>query len=476
MKKIPFTTWVKITILFSIIFNTLFLNAQSDTIKYDVTLSSAVSNGTYAPFWLQSNRYGVVSSTPQSAYLSTKICKDYGNNQRNFDYGFIANLLMKTDNQKKELYFHELYAKGKAYIFDLSVGFKEEIFGNQDSTLSTGGFLYSSNTQPIPKIFVGIEHFTPVPNTKDIEIKGGISHGWFRDDVYIKNMLYHHKYVNLRVKATDYRLWFEFGLDHSAQWGGILPGDIKQSTTFTDFMTIFFGRGGGKESAQSERINALGNHLVSQSLKIQGFVGDYEINGYWQNISEDGPIILIWNSMNVRDGLWGLSVKNDKFPIVKKFLYEYLSATDQSGPYHDKDGIIYGGSDSYFTNGIYLSGWTHFGRTIGTPLITSPLYNTDGYIGVRNNRVRAHHFGIEGNVESYNYRLLSTFSENYGLYNGRYKPMKPNTSLLLEVNKKFTKLWNLEGKLSLAADFGTLFGNSVGSMFSIRKTGDIFKY
>ncbi len=464
------------SIIFIILFIPILVTAQSDTIKYDVTLSSAVSNGTYSPFWFQSNRFGVVSSTPQSAFLSTKISKDYGNNQRVFDYGFIANALMRTDTQKKELFFHELYAKAKVYLFDIAGGFKEEIIGNQDSTLSSGGFLHSANAQPIPKIFVGIEHFTSVPNARDVQIKGGISHGWFKDDVYVTNMLYHHKYLNVRVKATDYQLWFEMGLDHSAQWGGVLPGSVVQSDKFSDFLKIFFGKGGGLESSQAEQINALGNHLVSQSLKIEGHIGDFKLNGYWQNLSEDGPIILIWNSMNVRDGLWGFSVKNDKFPIIKGFLYEYLSATDQSGPFHDKDGVIYGGNDSYFTNGVYKSGWTNYGRTIGTPLITSPLYNTDGYVGVINNRVRAHHLGFEGDVEGYKYRLLSTFSENYGMYYGRFKPMKPNTSLLLEVTKRFPKLWNLEGQLSLGADFGTLFGNSTGCMLSIRKTGDIFKY
>ncbi len=54
--------------------------------------------------------------------------------------------------------------------------------------------------------------------------------------------------------------------------------------------------------------------------------------------------------------------------------------------------------------------------------------------------------------------------------------MKPNTSLLLEINKKFQKLGAIEAKFSLGADFGTLFGNSFGGMVTIRKTGNIFNY
>jgi hypothetical protein len=46
----------------------------------------------------------------------------------------------------------------------------------------------------------------------------------------------------------------------------------------------------------------------------------------------------------------------------------------------------------------------------------------------------------------------------------------------LEINKKFQKLGGIEGKISLGADFGTLFGNSIGGMVTIRKTGNIFKY
>lgn len=465
-----------IILLFAILFFALIVSAQTDTIKYDVKLSTVVSTGTYSPFWIQSKSYGVVSAEPQSSYVSTKISKEYGHEQRFFDYGFGVNLIAKTDIKKKELYFHELYAKAKVYLFTFSAGFKEEIIGNQDSTLSLGGFMYSANSQPLPKISIGIDKFRPLPNAKDIQIKGGISHGWFRDNVYITNMLYHHKYLYLKIKSTDRPIWYEFGLDHSAQWGGILPDGTSQSVGFSDFSKIFFGKGGGNEADRGEQINALGNHMVSQSVKIEGHIGDYKLSGYWQNLSEDGPIILIWNSMNVRDGLWGFSVKNDKFPCLKGFLYEFFSSTDQSGPFHDKDGVIYGGNDAYFNNYIYHSGWTYYGRTIGAPLITSPIYNTDGNIGITNNRVRAHHLGFEGDVEGYKYKLMTTFSENYGLYYGRYKPMRPNTSILLEVNKRFPKLWNIETKLSVGADFGKMYGNSTGCMITIRKSGEIFKY
>ncbi len=469
----------KYILLFIFSLSVVFTIAQTDTLKYDVSLTSLTSTGKYAPFWFGARNYGLISTAPSNTLAAVKILKDFGDSQRIVDYKFLINAVSHADNFKKNVYLHELYGGIKVWLFTFSGGFKEEILGNQDSTLSAGGFMYSQNAAPIPKVSLHIERFKPLPNANDIEIKGGLSHGWFNDNVYVQNMLYHHKYLYLRIKYPDYRLWFEFGLDHSVQWGGSFPDGTTTKANFSNFKKVFFGQGGGMESVQSEKINALGNHLVSQSLKVEGYVGNFKIDGYWQNLSEDGPLILLWNTMNIPDGIWGLSIKNKDFPYLKGFLYEYISTSDQSGPFHDKDGVIYGGNDLYFYNGIYLTGWTYRGRTLGTPLITSPVYNENyagGNFSVLNSRVTAHHFGFEGNINGYDYKLLTTYTKNYGSYTKRFFEMKPNTSLLLEINKKFQKLGAIEAKFSLGADFGTLFGNSFGGMVTIRKTGNIFNY
>jgi hypothetical protein len=181
--------------------------------------------------------------------------------------------------------------------------------------------------------------------------------------------------------------------------------------------------------------------------------------------------------MNRPDGLWGISIRNAKFPFIKGVLYEYLNTTDQSGPYHDKDGIVYGGTDSYFTNGIYQTGWSYFSRTIGTPLITSPTYNSKGEICTLNNRVQVHHFAIEGDIRGYQYRALVSLSKNYGTYAAPFEVEKQNnTSLVLDINKQFKKLPNIQVGCSMGADFGKYYGNSIAIQFSIRKIGNLCHY
>jgi len=451
------------------------VHAQNDTIKYDVGMLGVASTGTYSPFWLQSKSYGKIASAPYSADLLVGISKDFGKSTRLFDYGFKANLLLQTYDNKTNTYFHEYYAKARFLVFDLTVGAREDHLGNQDSTLSCGGFLFSQNSRPMPKITIGIEHFTAIPFTNGfVEIKGALIHGWFTDNIYDQNVLLHHKYAYLKL-GGKLPVHIQYGLDHVAQWGGNIPGWGAQPVSLHDYVDIFFGRSGGSDANRSDQINALGNHIISQSMKLDVDISDFKISGYWQNLSEDGPIRMIWNTMNLPDGLWGISIRNKHFPFIKGIVYEYLNTTDQSGPYHDKDGIIYGGADNYF-NGQYQTGWSYYSRTIGTPFITSPLLNKNGEINITNNRVQVHHFGIEGDVSDYRYKFLSSFSKNYGTYSSPYPEMIQNTSILLEVNKQFPKLLNINIGCKIGADFGKLYGNSVGLQISIIKTGNLFHY
>ena len=447
-------------------------SAQSDSIKYDVSITGLASSGTYAPFWLQSNQYGKISSLPSSGNMMIGITKGYGNKNKLFDYGFKADVLVQTDFSTP-IYFHELYAKARFSVIDIAIGSREEQYGNQDSSLSCGGFLFSKNARPMPKITAGIEHFTTVPFTFNLlEIKGGLTHGWFTDNIYTKGLLLHHKYLYGRIGGR-LPVHFQYGIDHVAEWGGNVSNPLygQQPDGINNYMAIFLGHSGG---SGGESINALGNHILSQSMRLDIDISDYKIAAYWQNISEDGPIKFMVKSMNASDGLWGISVRNKNFPFIKGILYEYLNTTDQSGPFHDKDGIVYGGNDNYFQNYVYNNGWSYYSRIIGTPFITSALYNKNGEVYTLNNRVQVHHFGIEGDISGFSYKGLASFSKNYGTYS---IPIDiKNTSVLLEVNKKFPRWQNVEIACSVGADIGQLYGNSTGLLISIRKRGNLFSY
>ena len=103
--------------------------------------------------------------------------------------------------------------------------------------------------------------------------------------------------------------------------------------------------------------------------------------------------------------------------------YAYLDPADE---YHYERHII-GGGDNYFNNGAYRTAWTNYGRTIGNPLFFpkgthAGTWDPAGVtLGVENNRIRAHHFALSGYLfQKAPYRLMLTYSRNYGLYRVPY--------------------------------------------------------
>jgi hypothetical protein len=225
----------------------------------------------------------------------------------------------------------------------------------------------------------------------------------------------------------------------------------------------------------NDQKNAQGNHVGSQQLALTAKGEGWNVTAYWQNFFDDN-FAFLGLGHNLPDGIWGISVQQTKWKWIEGFTYEYMNTTDQSGPWHDRDGLCYGANDSYYRNSVFRNGWNYFYRSMGTPFITSPLYNTDGTIYTLNSRVRLHHIGVRGDILGFKYRLLYSYARNFGNNNTSKALLSTNTATLLEVSKRFEKAWGLDFCLSLAGDFGTQFGNQFGAMFTIRKQGIITRW
>ena len=445
--------------------------AGQDTLRWTAGLSFAIASGDYAPFWLTSNTNGDVSSNPISGNLTAGIYKEAVHDERWWDYDFDVQLTGRMPAQNQILaagYFNQLYAHVRLYIFDITAGIKPMIYETQDTALTMGSLVFSGNSQPLPRITIGIDKYVPFPGLFGyVEIKGGLTHAWLADNVYVEKAFIHHKFAALRVGGKlPVNISYEF--HHAAEWGGYSPlyGDLGND--WTAFKHVFMAQSGGNTS--DDQLNAQGNHVGSQQLMVTGKGKGWQISAYWQNFFEDN-FAFIGNGQNIADGLWGVSMKQTRWPFIQGVTYEFLNTTDQSGPWHDRDGLCYAGKDAYYQNHAYQNGWNYFYRSVGTPFITSPLYNKDGTIHTLNSRVRVHHIGVRGDIYGFLYRVKASYARNYGNDVTSRAVLSTNTALLLEVTKRVEKTWGLEFGLRLAADFGSQFGNQVGGQITIRKNG-----
>lgn len=482
-----------ILVIITYLFVTSIGYAQTDkTINattYKAELFGSAATGSYTPFWMVSNRYGMVPLEAGNGFLDAGVF-----HQQQFGKGFRWNAgldLVVAAPRNHNVFIQQAYIDLGYKCLLLSVGSKERYTSLWDRSLSSGDMILSTNARPIPEINISIPEFTEVPLTKGwMQIKGDFALGRSFDSDYLKDfvnlnqtytqdVLWHHKSFYVRIKDTKGGSPFSgtIGVQHWAQWGGTSsnPAIGVQPHSLKDFIRVVCGKEGGTGASMSDQINVLGNHYGSYDFKLEYAQPGWTIAAYHQHYFEDKSGMIF---VNATDGLWGAQLDLPRFPWLKKVVMEYFVTRDQSGPFHfilfdhDKYKGPGGGADNYYNNGEYTTGVSYFNRAIGSPLIPSPEYNTNGELGFKNNRVRDWHFAAEGALSSYiSYRLLVTIMNSWGTH---YDPLLNKirgASGLVDITYQHPRLQGWEFTGSVAADAGSMFGKNAGFSIRVAKRG-----
>lgn len=419
------------------------------------------------PLWLTSNRYGVYEDTEfqGSAGLSGAVSLDIAD-------GFLLQSAVTGRYRVSENsapVFPEAWAGAYFRGVVLRGGIVPMTLGKlPNRELSSGSMAVSRNARPVPRITFGLDGFQPVPLLGSfLETDFGISHGWFSDDRYVEDTLLHEKWLYLRVRREGF-FGVHAGVVHEAMWGGDSP--TAAPVNFDNYARVFFGRSGGEDASVSDQINALGNTLGIWDFGIDLEFSQATLHGYYQHFFEG--MGSFWRFRNAHDGLWGATLQLKEPPryLPSSFLYERMITKFQSGKYHDIGDIQLGGRDSYYSNGTYRSGWTHYGRIIGTPFFRTAGEGAD--VRIASNRVDVHHFGVGGSVSpATDYRFL--FSRVS--HRESYAPVtlvapdskKVQWHLLIELDHSgLFGLERLDGTVGFGFDTGELYDTTAGLLLS----------
>lgn len=454
---------------------------------YRIEAFGSAATGSNTPFWMASNRYGIVPLDAGNGYLEAGVF-----HHRSFGKGFhwSAGLeLAGASPRYKKVFIQQLYANLSYKVLQLSIGSQERYASLWDRDLGSGDLVQSSNARPIPEINLSFPRFVAIPLTNGwLHFKGDFAVGrsfdtdYLRDfsnaaQVYSKDVLWHHKSLLLKINDSygSLPLSFTFGVRHWAQWGGDHLKNGKQPQSLKDFARIVLGREGGAGATQSDQVNVLGNHFGTYDFKLSYTQEDWAAHAYYQHYFDDKSGMEFKNKT---DGLWGLELQTGCFPWLRKVVLEYVDTRDQSGPFHfiNFDRTQHsgrgGGSDNYYNNGEYTTGVSYFNRSLGSPLVLSPEYNEGGQLGFPNNRIKDWHIGLEGSLSgAFSYRFLLTLMNSWGQHATPFLQKKEATACLLDINYQPSRLrgWNFKG--SFAVDQGKMLGNSAGFSLSVSKRG-----
>lgn len=482
MKRIILLVTMTLVVIFT-------ASAKDFNLSYKAEANVISGGGDYTPFWLMNNTNGVVSDQNNSGYLRLGLFKEVAEDKK-FSYSFGLEVVGAYRNEAP-IYLQQAYFDAKLKNWSIFAGAREEKTMLWDTELSSGGMINSGNARPIPQIYIGLPQFTKVPGTKGwLHVRGGVSYGWFGDYKYqkdfktegmqySKNVLYHRKNLIFKIGNELKPLYGIIGIDMATQFGGTIYDyrgnqTVKFPSGIKEYFKVFVPLSGGEDSPNIDQVNVSGNHLGIYILSLGYKKNGWDIKAYYEHFFDDHSGMIFRNKC---DGLWGLSFRTDKKFFIEGVTFEVMNATNQTGPFlwdtTSEIPVQVSAGDNYYGHVMY-NGWTHRGHTMGTPFITSPLYNKDGYLGFTNNITRAFYGGIDGTIiDGLKYKVLASHQRGWGTSYAPSIDIKHQFSAMLQLDYTHnkTKGWNFS--LAGAFDKGTLFGDNWGVQIGVRKSGEL---
>lgn len=480
----------KIYTLLLILLPLVSLMAQTDL---HIEASGTTSTGDFAPTWLTSNRQGKVSPFDNSAYLMVGASRDcMSDSLRDWHFGYGVDLMLNA-NAQSTFFVQQLYGEIEYKKLLLTVGQKERVIDLRNNSLTSGGLSQGINAHPIPEAMLTIDYFS-VPYTNQWwKMRGRVGFGkttdanwqknWVADGLrYTTNTLYHEKALYWKFGREDkHPLTFEVGIQMMTQFGGTsynVTGrnhddasvPIVNAENLKAFWHAFLPVG-SSDATDGNFANVAGNTIGSYNMALTWNGNGWKAHAYFERMFEDQSMLTV--QYGIFDHLVGVDVELPKNPYISHVLVEHISSKDQAGPiYHDSTQNMpesYTGQDNYYNHNIY-TGWQNWGICMGNPLFKSPIYNSKHNIMFYNNRLRALHFGFDGNPTSdIAWRLLASFTRNWGTYSNPYPDVLNQQYYLAEVSYKPRFVSGLNATLGIGYDHGSVMGNSFGAQLTLCK-------
>ncbi len=465
-----FSTIKQITLLicFSITFP-LFAQEKNDfTPEFCASQSTLISSGNDLPFWMVSNNNGVFTMHNNTyllfqAGLKRELERD---SLKKWGYTYGGNMVYghagTSDFHPNEYW---LGLRFRTYILKIGAEADPVIYGGLSST--NGNMFQSRNARPVPSLSFSSNGYIPFYIAKKwLTFRFKYEEGLLEENRAVTNAHLHHK--NLYAKASlSPSASISFGVEHYVFWGGYST-TRGQQPGWNNYFRYILGLKGGGTATVSDQINVAGNQLGSYNLEVKKNWQTIAASFYWNHPFEDKSGMEL---VNLRDGLWGIHLsKNKRESLISDFVYEYMYTLNQSGSFHmrpaptptDPDRKTGRGMDTYFTHGLYTSGYTHYQHMMGTPLFV-PDINADGIsTGFTSTRMWMHHVGISGWLGGgFSWKSMVTWSRNFGNYSNMYLKPLDELSAIAECTFKPARL-PFDVKTGIAGDYGDRFEHRVG--------------
>ena len=383
------------------------------------------------PLWATANRFGIVPES--SGGLALLQAGSSFDENKTLQWHWGASLGLRADRNSTTFIPDELYAglRWKALRLDLGIWHPSQAFKGADSMLGTlsttgGNIMMSGNARSMPGCSLSLEHWDVPFTGGHLQLSGSFGDYATTDRRYVPGALVHNTSASLRARIGEH-FFITAGFDHYTVWGGVSPEFGPQKVNLQNYFRILTGRAGGEDASLGDQVNSLGDHRGRELIRLDWKTGEWTLT-FQHDIPYDDRSGMKFK--NFPDGVNTVAFSfKDKSRWISDIVYEYHNTMNQSGDCERRlataeeiaagDPRVYGiytivgGADNYCNNYEYRSGWSNYGRMIGTPLF---FMRSDG-LGTWNNLLTAHHLGLSGSLfHKFPYKLMLSWSRNYGCW------------------------------------------------------------
>lgn len=431
---------MKFKVLFPFLFIfPAFTYGQQLQIIGDYSAKGIVFSSEESPFWFHSNQRGRINELSNISTYASGLMTYQINEDSNFLVG--AGILFQN-GYIDQIQLDESFFGFENSWLDITVGRKQRKDLYKGLSATNENILWSLNARPLPGLSLKTTRPVYLSKRAGIGFQASLEEFITDDDRYVRDTRIHHKSAHLVIdKIPNFEI--SLGLEHFVQWAGISPEFGVLPKGLDDYLKMVTGREGNNDVG-GEEANALGNHLGGYVAGIKTSIDDYNIHIIYNHLFEDGSGRRLGNTP---DGRYGIYIEDAEDTHIIKWvdalMYELYYTKHQSYTSSGTDG-----TDNYFNNNIYRSGWTYESRILGVPFITVD----EGRFRIDNNIVLVHHVGISGIAfERFPYKLLNSYRMNYGAKGGTQIPFNVFSSYI-DINV-------YQGDLGINVQLGTDFSN-----------------
>ena len=241
---------------------------------WDISMYGTVSTSNVSPFWAVTGRNGIFP-TSDGGLMTAAADVVYG---LPLDFNLVSGFSLAASAVPGDWkpMVDRLYLGMGWKNLKLDLGMRNRPAEFENLSVSGGNIIWSGNSRNVPGINL-YSDYIHVDRKRIFAFRFSFGNYQMIDNRYVERPLLMERSLDVKF-ALGSRVDLKMGIGMWSQWAGVSPKYGQQPHDFMDFIRVALGMSGGSDATESDQINALGNHLGREVIRVDWKADDFTMS------------------------------------------------------------------------------------------------------------------------------------------------------------------------------------------------------